>query len=141
MKLTIRRMPVLTAVWCGILLAGPAGCAVYRATNQPTLKDMTVLTPGTSRDRVIAEFGAPVASEPLDDGKKDVYTFIQGYSKGAKSGRAFFHGAADILTIGLWEVVGTPLEGAFNGKKISVSVVFDHNEKVKQSTTLSATDP
>lgn len=138
---TIRKGIVSATLGCTILLLALTGCSVYRASHQPTLKDMSVLTPGTSRDRVIAEFGAPVDSEPYGDGKKDVYTFVQGYSETAKTGRAFFHGAADILTIGLWEVVGTPLEAAFDGKKISVSVIYDKKERVKQSKTLSITNP
>jgi hypothetical protein len=128
-------------LWCAVTVCALTGCSVYRASHQPGLKDMSVLTPGTSRDRVVAEFGAPIDSEPDGQGKKEIYTFVQGYSETAKTGRALFHGAADILTIGLWEAVGTPLEGAFDGKKISVSVVYDKNEKVESSKTLSVTDP
>lgn len=111
-----------------VLLFGVAlfvsGCAAHRAANQPTRKDTSVLEPGTARDRVIAALGKPVSSEKYEGGKNEIYTFIQGYSKTARTGRAFFHGAADILTIGLWEIVGSPVEDAYTGKLISVRVIF-----------------
>jgi hypothetical protein len=127
-------------VLSGSLLLPLDACSVYKAANQPSKRDLTVLTPGTHRDRVIAELGAPITSEPAAGGKKEIYTFIQGYSKGAKASRAFFHGAADVFTLGLWEVAGTPIEGAFDGKKISVSVIYDGADVVAKSETISVTD-
>jgi hypothetical protein len=56
----------------------------------------------------------------------------QEFSKGAKTGRAFFHGAADVFTLGLWEVVGTPTEAAFNGKKMAFEVTYDASDKVEK---------
>ena len=40
-----------------------SGCAVVMASNQPSKKNLSVLNTGISRNHVIAEFGAPVASE------------------------------------------------------------------------------
>lgn len=124
-----------------VVLYSMSGCAVYMATNQPRKRNLVVLKPGTERDLVVAELGAPVTSEVTADGKKEIYTFIQGYGKLAKASRALFHGTADLFTIGLWEVIGTPVEGAFDGKQISVRVIFDANGKVKESTTLSVEEP
>ena len=118
-----------------------SGCAVYMATNQPPKRNLAVLKPGTERDLVIAELGAPVSTETADDGKKEIYTFVQGYSKLTKASRALFHGTADLFTIGLWEAVGTPVEGAFDGQRISVRVLFDRDGKVKESKTLSIEAP
>ena len=100
-----------------------------------------MLKPGTDRDLVVAELGMPVSSEKVEGGKKEIFTFIQGYSKGVKASRAVFHGAADVFTLGIWEVVGTPIEGSFDGKKITVRVIYDSSDKVKESTTLSVRDP
>jgi hypothetical protein len=118
-----------------------SGCSVVMATRQPTLKDLGVLKPGTERDRVVAELGTPVLTEKAPGGKKDVFTFVQGYSKGAKVSRAMFHGVADVFTIGLWEVVGTPVEASFNGKKITVRVLYDDHDIVTDSTVLSVAEP
>ncbi len=53
-------------------------------------------------------------------------------SKGSKAGRAFFHGAADVLTIGLWEIVGTPIEGSLEGNEVQVVVYYDNNDRVER---------
>ena len=118
-----------------------SSCAVVMATKQPSLKDLTVFRPGTERDLVIAQVGPPLSTEKVEGGKKDIYTFVQGYSTGTKAARAVFHGAADVFTLGIWEAIGTPIEGAYNGKKITERVVYDSDDKVKESTTLSVTDP
>jgi hypothetical protein len=119
-----------------------AGCSVVMATKQASKKNLEVLKPGTERDLVLAELGTPTTTEKLESGdKKEIYTFIQGYSKGAKASRAIFHGAADVFTLGLWEVVGTPIEGGFDGKKITVRVIYDTTDKVKESTTLAVANP
>lgn len=118
-----------------------SSCAVYMASNLPPMRNLAVLTPGTERDLVIAELGPPVTSEKTENGTKDIYTFVQGYSKLTKAGRALFHGTADLFTMGLWEAVGTPIEGAFSGKRISVRVIYDHESKVKEAKTLSIENP
>ena len=81
------------------------------------VKNLNVLNPGSSRNYVIAEFGAPVLSEYRDGTRVEIYTFQQGYSKWVKVGRAFGHGVADVASIGLWEVFGTPLKHTLMVKK------------------------
>ena len=56
--------------------------------------------------------------------------------KFTKAGRAVFHGAADVLTLGLWEVVGTPTEGAFNGTEMAYEVRYDKEDRVDQVIAL-----
>ncbi len=106
------------------------GCAVYMAANQPDKKDVGVLKPGSPRNAIIAEFGPPIQTVTKDGVKVDIYSFTQGYSGLEKGGRAVLHGAADVLTLGLWEVVGTPIEGVANGTKVSVEVIYDKDDRV-----------
>ena len=114
------------------------GCSVYRAASQPDKKDLSVLEPGTRRELVIAELGQPVYSGKDGDVDYDIYNFVQGYSKGAKTGRAFLHGAADIFTLGLWEVVGNPIETAASGTKMKVKISYDVEKKVSRVENLEA---
>jgi hypothetical protein len=107
-----------------------SGCAVYMAANQPEKKDVGVLKPGTPRNALIAEFGAPVQTSTKDGNKSDIFTFTQGYSGLERGGRAVLHGAADVFTLGLWEVIGTPIEGYANGTKISIEVLYDRDDRV-----------
>ena len=115
-----------------------SGCAVYMAAHQPSQKNMGLLTAGVPRSNIIAEFGAPVTSEEKDGLKVDIYRFRQGYSQGAKAARAVTHGAADVLTLGLWEVIGTPTEATFNGKDVAVKITYDSEDKIKEVVYLSS---
>jgi len=62
--------------------------------------------------------------------------FIQGYSTGAKAGRVLFHGAADVVTLGLWEVVGTPAEAVFSGDEMAYEVSYDNDDRIHQVIVL-----
>jgi outer membrane protein assembly factor BamE (lipoprotein component of BamABCDE complex) len=133
--------PMVVGVFAALILSLLMGCSVVMATKQPGRKNLSVLKPGTERDLVVGELGAPVSTERFDGGRKDIYTFVQGYSAGAKTSRMIFHGVADIFSFGLWEAVGTPLEAVFDGKKITVRVTYDGNDKVKESLTLAVANP
>jgi hypothetical protein len=95
-----------------------------KATRQPPKRDMAVLDRGSERTRVIAELGAPVWSEKRGDETVDVFTFKQGYTDTTKAARALAHGAADVATFGLWEVVGLPAETIADGTDVQVEVHY-----------------
>jgi hypothetical protein len=108
------------------------------AAKQPPEKNMDVMNIGTPRSVVLGELGQPVSSETNKDGQKvDVFSFTQGYGTGLKTGRAIFHGLADVATLGLWEVAGTPTEAVWSGTKVSYEVTYDENNKVCKCVPLS----
>lgn len=76
--------------------------------------------------------GAPIIGEYRNDRKFEIFKFVQGYSTGAKVGRAFFHGAADIVTLGLWEFVGTPTEITFSDDETAFQVGYDGSDLVDE---------
>lgn len=84
----------------GIMLLS-SGCSVFMAAKQPDKKNVDLFKIGTPRSMLLAEFGMPTVSEMRDSKKFEIYKFVQGYSAGAKAGRAVFHGAADVLTLGI----------------------------------------
>ena len=127
MRLTRR---ILQLCCLALLACSQPGCSVYMAANQPDKKDMGVLKTGTPRSAVLAELGAPIEATTRGGAKVDVFTFVQGYSGLEKGGRAVLHGAADVFTLGLWEVVGTPIEGYANGTKVSVEITYDREDRV-----------
>jgi outer membrane protein assembly factor BamE (lipoprotein component of BamABCDE complex) len=130
-----RLRPLARAIACvaaTIFVAGFSGCAAVKAARQPEKKNLGVLHEGTPRAQVIAELGAPTYTKPKPDGSvEDVFAFKQGYTKGVKMGRAFMHGAADVATGGLWEVVGIPAEIWADGTEVQVLVTYDQDERVK----------
>ena len=107
-----------------------SSCSPVMAVKQPDKKNISVFRVGTPRSILLAEFGHPTVTEERDGIRYDVFAFKQGYSKGAKVGRAAFHAAADVVTLGLWEVVGTPMEGAFDGTDMAYEVSYDEDRKV-----------
>jgi hypothetical protein len=42
-----------------------------------------------------------------------------------------FHGVADVATLGLWEIIGTPVESGFDGNNIAYQITYDQNDNVK----------
>jgi len=112
---------------CSVFLSG---CSVYMATNQPAKKDLSILKEGTPREFVLAEFGVPVFSEKEADKRFEIYRFYEGSAKGWKTSRALFHAAADVFSLGLWELVGTPAEMAVKGNKLAAKVIYDENDRI-----------
>jgi hypothetical protein len=123
---------VIACAAATFICASFSGCAAVKAARQPDKKNLSVLHEGTPRAQVIAELGAPTYTKPKPDGTmEDVFAFKQGYSKGVKMSRAFVHGAADVATGGLWEVVGIPAEIWADGTDVQVLVTYDQDERVK----------
>lgn len=112
--------------------ATTTGCAVVMAAKQPDYKNVELFKVGTPRGALLGEFGHPTATDTRANGAKcDVFSFTQGYSTGAKAGRAFVHGVADVFTLGLWEVIGTPTEAIFSGTTVGYEVCYDKEDRVQ----------
>lgn len=116
------------------------GCSVYMAAQQPGKKNLAVLKKGQLRSMVVAELGAPTESRKMGGKTVELYTFTQGYSAAAKVGRAALHGAMDVLTLGLWEVVGTPTEAYASGDDMAVEVTYDEKEQLESTTIVKGGD-
>jgi len=106
------------------------------AAKQPDKKDTSIFRVGTPRAMLLAEFGLPIVSEERDGKKYEIFKFQQGYSAGAKAGRAVFHGAADVVTLGLWELIATPTEGVFDGDEVAFQVRYDEDDRVDEIVSL-----
>jgi hypothetical protein len=124
-------LPALVAAGMGV-----SGCSVFMAVEQPKKRDLSVLTAGTKRSEIIAEFGLPVTSRLVGLNRVDLFTFTQGYSKEVKVGRAVAHGTMDLATAGVWEIAGTPTEAVFSGKKLSYEVTYDRSDRVQRVVRL-----
>jgi outer membrane protein assembly factor BamE (lipoprotein component of BamABCDE complex) len=131
---------MLKAGWSVLLVLALAGCAAVKATQQPDKKNLEVLNSGTPRSHVIAELGAPLWSEERDGRTVDIFSFKQGYRKGVKASRALAHGAADVVTWGLWEVVGVPLESLADGKDVKVEITYDQQRMVSSVDVIQGQD-
>ena len=92
--------------------------------------DLTVVRTGASRGEVELQLGEPKTTTALEDGAvRCVYAYQLGNTPSA--GRAIGHGAMDVVTFGLWEVVGTPIE-AVSGDKYELAITYDKDSKVSE---------
>ena len=123
-----------------LLIFALSGCSAYMAAKQPAQKNFQMLKVGTPRNLVIAEFGTPIHAETASSGKKDIYKFTQGYHGAVRAGRAVGHAVASVATLGLWEVVGTPIEGYANGTELSIEVSYDAEDRISQVVPLKGAE-
>jgi hypothetical protein len=83
---------------------------------------------GSSRSQVEMQLGGPTTSTTLVDGTRmDLYSYEIGNTP--SPARAIGHGAMDVLTLGIWEVIGTPIE-AWTGQTHSLAVIYDASDRV-----------
>ena len=106
-----------------------AGCSVGMALSGKKEPNLGIVKVGCQRGEVEMQLGSPTISTTLEDGcRVDVYDYEIGNEPSA--GRAVGHGAMDVLTLGLWEILGTPIE-AIQGEKKQVTITYDENDRVK----------
>lgn len=113
------------------LVAGSlSGCSVGMALSGDETPDLSVVKIGAVRDDVELQLGAPYkVTERQDGGREAAYRFEVGNDPDAI--RAIGHGALDVASLGLWELVGTPIE-ASTGKEREISVTYDDLGTVKK---------
>lgn len=104
------------------------GCSVMMAMSGDKDPNFAVLQVGAPRGVVELELGTAVEQHVARDGTT---TCVYEYTIGNKpsGGRAVAHGVMDVLTLGLWEVIGTPVE-AFLPKHHRITVVYDARQTV-----------
>jgi len=104
-------------------------CSVGMAVSGKKDPDLSVIKKGASRSEVEFQLGAPVSVATVDPGKTQAkYQYDIGNEPSA--GRAVAHGAMDVLTLGLWEVVGTPVELA-SGDKLELTITYNELDEIE----------
>jgi hypothetical protein len=80
--------------------------------------DINVVQLGTQRSAVIAELGQPDSFSTLENGSYDDRYILDPHAHRTwtKIGTAIFYLAADLFTLCLWELIGTPIEIAAKDK-------------------------
>ena len=114
---------------------GLHGCAVGMAMSGSKDPDLTVLRMGASRGEVELQLGPALNVVSLPVGNH--YCTYQ-YSLGNEpsAGRTVGHVFLDVVTLGLWEVVGTPIEMiAASTEEYTVTVEYGPDMMFKQVIT------
>jgi hypothetical protein len=113
-----------------MLLAVPAvllGCSVGMALHGDPEPNLGALQIGQDRDLVLLHLGQPAKMHTTERGRIDVFELQRGNAP--SGGRALGHAVMDVLTLGVWEVFGTPIEAAI-GEKFTLTVEYDQQGKV-----------
>ena len=112
--------------WCTVFSL-LCGCSVGMALSGKEEPDLGAIHVGSTRGEIELHLGSPVKTTTFPDGKRvDIYEYEIGNEPSA--GRAAMHGAMDVLTIGLWEIIGTPVEG-LQGEKHRIAITYDSKDK------------
>jgi hypothetical protein len=127
------RQHIIAALLAAALCVPIQACSVGMAMSGSENPDLGAIRVGASRGEVELHLGSPIKTTPLPDGRRaDVYQYEIGNEPSA--GRAVGHGVMDVLTLGLWEVVGTPIE-AVQGETYHATITCDAGDKVADIRT------
>ena len=113
-----------------------SGCSVGMALSGSHNPDLGAVRTGASRGEIELHLGSPIKSTMLENGRRaDVYAYEIGNESSA--GRAAGHAVMDVLTLGVWKIVGTPIEGV-QGDQYHATVVYDESDRVVDLRTTKA---
>lgn len=114
-------------------LALLTGCSVGMALSGSSNPDIGSIRVGSTRGEVEMQLGSPVRTHAAKGSSRtDIYQYEIGNEPSA--GRAVAHGVMDVLTLGIWEIVGTPIE-AVQGDKYEATVTYDEQDRVANVRT------
>lgn len=101
-----------------LLLLTLPGCSVFMAADKKGTNAEDLFACST-RSCLISKGATPIGKPA-----KLVETFKIQKPTGSTS-RAVLHGTMDVLTLGVWEVAGTPIEGSMNKEEYyAISVTY-----------------
>ncbi len=94
--------------------------------------NLGILSIGEDRSIVIANLGQPTKTVLMENRRVDVFKVQRGNAP--SPGRALAHGALSLASLGIWEIVGTPIE-AMQGESFLLTIYYDKNDKITKVTT------
>ena len=109
------------------------GCSMMMAGKKQTRKDLSVLRIGGDRDDIVAVLGAPYQTQRFEDGQvKDTYKLVENApSEGMKTVEVLGNGVLSLGTLGLWEIVGTPIQIATQQEATLFILYYGPDNKLK----------
>ncbi len=111
-----------------LIVVSLSGCSAVMAAKGKREANVSALQYGDTKNMVLAKIGyQPIRS--YMDKEKQVEVYEIEYGNEASTGRAIAHGTLDILTLGIWELVGTPME-AVKGEKTYLTVEYKDGKLV-----------
>ena len=114
-------------------------CSPVMEATRPDPVDLSQFVAGQQRIDIMAEIGSP-ATTTIDGGDScDIYKlYTRGPEAAGKGVLAAGEVVADVLTLGLSEIIFTPVEAATRNSKHTVVFCYDPNNRlaaIKESDT------
>ena len=125
---------LVVLIICVVLLAG---CGFSNIVNRGEYIDDKSVVVGTPRQDLLARFGAPIDTKKGSSGivTQDTFRVAQGESTGGKVAKGGGLLILDIFTLGLAELVATPVT---EGKDYVIfDVKYDNDERVRESKIIN----
>lgn len=106
-----------------------SGCSVGMALHGEREPNLAACRVGAARGEIESELGPPTAINSVEGGRTQcTYEYQVGNEPSA--GRAAVHAGMDVLTLGIWELVGTPTE-ALQGQDFQLVVTYGPDGKAE----------
>ena len=118
-----------------IYVVSVSGCSVNMAASGKVKPHIEAVVAGEDRTEVLKNLGKPAIVEQTSYGLRETF-YVKRGNPVLRYGRAFVYIILDLGTLGLWELLGTPLE-EFIQNKNSITVTYDENNKVIDIMRLS----
>jgi hypothetical protein len=120
---------VLTLV--GILMLAATACSPVMEATRPTPVDVNQFALGESRTQIIGVVGSPISQIKDGDQFCDVYKLYTRGPGGVEKGAiAAGEAVADVFTLGLTEIIFTPVEAGTRNSKHTVTFCYDDAGKL-----------
>ncbi len=127
---------------CALLTA--TACSVGMESSRPAPVDLSQFSSGESRQQVRQELGTPAGAFVDQDGAHcDTYNlYTHGYGGAVKAPIAIGEIAADVFTLGLAELVLTPVEASTQSNQHPVTFCYQHDQltRIHESENASMAD-
>jgi hypothetical protein len=108
-----------------------SACSTGMEESRPVPVDLSKAKPGESRLNVVSTFGAPSGQISTSTGSCDIYSMytsgLGGFGKGVVTGGEVL---TDVATLGLAEVIWTPVQSATRPAKHTVLFCYNKNDQL-----------
>ena len=112
-----------------LLLVGCGGCSVDMARQGRSEPDLSPVKLGANREQLIATVGEPTVAYQGLQGGTDIFRIPLALAGSPE--RALTWAALDVMTLGLWEIVGSAVERN-QGESLQFAVGYDAHGTVVQ---------
>ena len=108
------------------------GCAVVMSSKKSGVS-IEKLSESRTRASILAHDGVETVNTHKDEDGNIIYEDYIVQKPTGSTARAVMHGVLDVGTFGLWEVVGTPMEGHLGKKdKVPIRVYYGKDGTVEK---------